>query len=656
MKLSRFWSRDCHKPCEVSPPCPLPYRVTSALFSGWLPLVAQCDTWVARCLFPLALVILVSGLDDLALDYVCLWAWLRRRWLTGRAATGRAATVSPIQGPREPVSPIEKRVAVFVPLWHEHGVIAGMVEHNASAINYSNYHFFIGAYPNDDPTLSTVRELESRFPHVHLAVCPHNGPTSKADCLNWIYQRMLLFEEHHGPREGARFDIIITHDAEDLIHPEAFSYINAYAGEFDMVQIPVLPLATPLRDLVHGIYCDEFAEWQIKDMPARQLMGSFVPSNGVGTGFTRRALEKLATAEHNLIFEPACLTEDYENGLRLHKLGCKQMFVPLTKHGSAKDGSKHGSTIVATREFFPRTVRSAIRQRSRWIQGIGLQSWERHGWRGSLPEVYWFWRDRKGLFGHPLSLLSNFVFLYGVLTWVLAQSTGTPWGIAKYALHPALLVVTLAFQVVQTAVRMGCTARLYGPRFAIGVPLRSVCGNWINTVATWKAVRSYVRARMRHEPLVWVKTEHAYPSRSALIEHKRKLGEILIGSAYAEESDVLRALETQPPGMRLCEHMVLLGIITEDELYEALSLQQSLPSGRLEPWVISTNIARALPRRLVREWRVLPFRISSGNMFLASPEIPTDDLTRKLRGFTRLSLRFHLVTPQNFEELAESLL
>jgi adsorption protein B len=615
--------------------------------------VARCDAWVAGCLFPLALVILISGLDDLALDCVCLWAWLTSRFFNSmryRAASYRAATVrEPV--PREPV-PIEKRIAVFVPLWHEHAVIAGMVEHNVSAINYSNYHFFIGAYPNDDPTLDAIRELESRFRHVHLAVCPHNGPTSKADCLNWIYQRMLLFEEHHSPREDVRFDIIITHDAEDLIHPEAFSYINAYADEFDMVQIPVLPLPTPLRDLVHGIYCDEFAEWQLKDMPARQLMGSFVPSNGVGTGYTRRALEMLANAEHNLIFEPACLTEDYENGLRLHKLACRQMFVPLARHGA----SKLAASVVATREFFPRTVRSAIRQRSRWILGIGLQSWERHGWRGSLPEVYWFWRDRKGLFGHPLSLLSNFVFLYGALTWVAAESTGAPWGIAKYSLHPALLLATLALQVVQTCVRMGCSARLYGPRFALAVPLRSVCGNWINTIATWRAVRSYLRSRIRHEPLVWVKTEHAYPSRSALIEHKRKLGEILIGSAYAEESDVVRALETQPPGMRLGEHLVLLGIITEDELYEALSLQQSLPSGRLEPWVISTNIARALPRRVVREWRVLPFRISSGSMFLASPEIPTDALARTLRGFTRLSLRFHLVTPQNFEELAEILL
>ena len=464
---------------------------------------------MARCLFPLAMLILVSGLDDLALDCVCLWAWLRAM------LKPRLSNSLPAEQKESPQ--VEKRIAIFVPLWHEHAVIPGMVEHNASAINYSNYHFFIGAYPNDDPTLDAVRDLEARFTHVHLAVCPHNGPTSKADCLNWIYQRMLLFEEQH----HTVFELVITHDAEDLIHPEAFSNINAYASAITTwCRFRFYRCRRPCATWFTAFIATSSPNGRLKDMPARQLMGSFVPSNGVGTGFTRRALEQLATSEHNLIFEPSCLTEDYENGLRLHKLGCKQMFVPL---------AKHDATFVATREFFPRTVRSAVRQRSRWILGIGLQSWERHGWCGNLPEVYWFWRDRKGLFGHPLSLLSNFVFLYGLLTWLAAESTGAPWGIAKYSLHPALLVATLGFQVVQTGVRMGCSARVYGMKFALAVPLRSVCGNWINTIATWKAVRSYARARIRHEPLVWVKTEHAYPSRSALIEHKRKLGEILIG-------------------------------------------------------------------------------------------------------------------------------
>ena len=39
-----------------------------------------------------------------------------------------------------------------------------------------------------------------------LAVNPHDGPTSKADNLNWIYQRMLMHEQEH----AVRFDMILT--------------------------------------------------------------------------------------------------------------------------------------------------------------------------------------------------------------------------------------------------------------------------------------------------------------------------------------------------------------------------------------------------------------------------------------------------------------
>lgn len=605
--------------------------ISSLLGSSWW---QAADTFVAAVLLPTSVAILISGLDDLALDLVCLWAWIKTRFR-------KRGNETDVQQPD--LTKPEKLIAIFVPLWHEHAVIGGMVEHNVAAIHYDNYHFFIGGYPNDEPTLDAVRDLEARFPHVHLAVCPSDGPTSKADCLNWIYQRMLLFEEHH----NVRFEIVITHDAEDLIHPRAFGLINAHADDFEMVQIPVLPLPTGFPSLVHSIYCDEFAEWQIKDMPARKLMGSFVPSNGVGTGFTRAALEKLANAEHNLIFEPQCLTEDYENGLRLHKLGCSQIFVPLQLSDAG---------WIATREFFPQTARSAIRQRTRWITGIGLQSWERHGFRGALPQVYWFWRDRKGLFGNPISLLSNFIFLYGFLTWALSRLAGAPWGLANQTLHPSLLISTLIIQIIQSAVRMGCATRIYGFVFAIGVPVRGVCGNWINSMATFRAVTAYLRARIQHRPLVWLKTEHAYPSRTALLEHKRRLGEILAGSGYVDESDLEQALATKPAGIRLGEHLVQLGRITEEELYEALSLQQSLPAGRLDPWVVNTNVARALPKQVIRDWQVLPFRIAAGSMHLASPEIPTDEMSRTLRSYTRLSLRFHLVTPRNFGELTDTVL
>jgi hypothetical protein len=45
----------------------------------------------------------------------------------------------------------------------------------------------------------------------------------------------------------------------------------------------------------------------------------------VGTGFDRSALENLRAQNHGLIFDPDCLTEDYETGLRMFSGGYRQM-------------------------------------------------------------------------------------------------------------------------------------------------------------------------------------------------------------------------------------------------------------------------------------------------------------------------------------------
>ncbi|HYK17180.1 MAG TPA: hypothetical protein VEV37_04125, partial [Bryobacteraceae bacterium] len=50
------------------------------------------------------------------------------------------------------------------------------------------------------------------------------------------------------------------------------------------------------------------------------------------------------------------------------------------------------------------------------------------------------WRDRKGLFGNPLSLLSNLLFGYGALTWIYAKLSSSPWGLAHANLHHRLLL------------------------------------------------------------------------------------------------------------------------------------------------------------------------------------------------------------------------
>ncbi|MGH9631494.1 MAG: glycosyl transferase family protein [Bryobacteraceae bacterium] len=598
-------------------------------------LLTPADNLVALVLLPLALWILLSGLDDLVLDCAWIYGWFRRRLQGARDRDLREAGQTP-----------EKLMAIFVPLWSEYRVIARMVEHNAKEIRYSRYHFFIGAYPNDEPTVEVVRTLEQRFPHVHLALCPHDGPTSKADCLNWIYQRMLQYEQQH----AARFEVVVTHDAEDVIHPDSLFWINYYAERYGMVQVPVLPLPTPWWKLTHGVYCDEFSEFQFKDMPARALMRSFIPSNGVGTAFVRTVLERLAAAESNRIFEPSCLTEDYENGIRLHQMGTSQHFMPL---------QFHQGDVVATREFFPQTFLGAVRLRTRWVTGIALQTWQRHGWQGTLAVKYWLWRDRKGLAGNPISLVSNLVFLYGTGTWILSMATGAEWGLGAVVLQPEvklLLAMTLSSGILRLGVRTICARRIFGLTFALAVPLRVFQANLINSLASVWAIYRYFRARWLRQPLVWLKTEHAYPSQIALRQQRLRLGEVLVGSQYISEEQLQHALATVPDGTRLGEHMVALGFVSEEEVCEALSLQHGLPSGELCANEIHRNVARTLPEWIMRQWRVLPYRIEFGSMFVASPEVPSDAMQAELRRFTHLEFRFQLITQRNFRALAEELL
>jgi hypothetical protein len=203
---------------------------------------------------------------------------------------------------------------------------------------------------------------------------------------------------------------------------------------------------------------------------------------------------------------------------------------------------------------------------------------------------------------------------------------------------------------------MGCVGRIYGALFALGVPVRTLLANTLNTAATLNALIRFATARALGRPLVWLKTDHSYPSRAALTGQRRKLGEILVSLGHLEPHEVARALNAMPDGMRLGEFLAGSGRLTEEHVYDGLSLQQGLPVERIEPADVPLCVARALPERAAREWRVLPFRVAEGQLFVAGPEPPTAAVTAALRNFTSLEVRFHLITPSRFESLAEALL
>lgn len=588
---------------------------------------ADCWPWIAGSL---AIVLLLSGIDDLIPVLICY------AFKNSRKRTDPGASTSPA---RPAGAEDERRIAIFIPCWKESEVIEKMVRHNLSAIRYRNFDVFVGAYPNDEATIAATRKLASVFRNVHVAECPHPGPTSKADCLNWIYQRMLLHEEQN----ALRFDTVVLHDAEDLIHPDALATINRERCRYAMVQVPVLPLATRLNEVTHGVYCDEFAEFQTIDMPARQLSGSFIPSNGVGTGFAREILESLAAERHNLVFDARSLTEDYEIGVSIHRAGYPQCFVPLARGDRG---------LIVTREYFPRTAASAIRQRTRWVTGIALQCWERGGWSGPFWTRYWFWRDRKGLLANPLSFLVNVLFGIGLIDLFASTAAHRRWVFAIENHWVVILcTLTLLLQCLRLAIRMACVGRIYGWIFALGAPLRCFHGNFVNGCASVMAMWLYARARLARKPLVWLKTEHAYPSREALLLQRRELEDVLVDAGYIRHEEMIQIKAGMPAGMELAEYLLVLGSLSDEDLCNALSLQSGVPSTRVDHRQVKLRVARSLPAHLEKRFGVVPFHVDSGRLLVASRRVPSSAVLDEMKGYTRLQIEPQLVTRKNYDEL-----
>src|SRR5918996_5785633 len=309
----------------------------------------------------LAVLLLISALDDLIIDLVY---WLRRGW--------RAATVYRAHDRldyRALYTPAEKPFAIMVPAWHETGVIGRMAELAATTLDYENYHIFVGTYPNDPDTQRDVDQVCARFRNVHKVVCARPGPTSKADCLNNVLDAILQFEV----RAGLQFSGFILHDAEDVTSGMELRLFNYLVDKKDLIQLPVYPFERRWCDFTSAHYMDEFAEVHGKDILVREAVAGQVPSAGVGTCFSRRAVMALLADGDGIAFDVQSLTEDYDIGFRLRAKGMTEIFVRFPVVTNAGERSRSGGaavgasarevSVICVREYFPNTVAAAVRQK-----------------------------------------------------------------------------------------------------------------------------------------------------------------------------------------------------------------------------------------------------------------------------------------------------
>lgn len=440
------------------------------------------DFGARELIFFAAFWLLLGALDELIIDI--LWVRYRRR-----ASSAAAEPVADNQT-------YNKNFAIFIAAWQEADVITSTLRTMLTQWQSDNVRIFLGCYANDPDTLEAAQAIghDSRL---QIVINPSHGPTSKAQCLNQLWQAMSDYEQD----SGQPFDAVVLHDAEDMVHSEALAAFDAELHAHEVVQLPVIPLIHPQSPLISGHYADEFAEAHGKAMIVRDYLKAGLPLAGVGCAINRALLEQIAASPDRSIydgpFSEDSLTEDYELGLLLHGMGARSTLC----RRRARDGE-----WIATRAYFPHRVSESVRQKSRWIAGIALNGWDRMGWEGGIAELWMRLRDRRTLLNAIVLTTAYFAAVASGLL-VLASWFGI------YTVPPLpqpltlLLLLNAVFLFWRMIMRIIFTADIYGWRQGLLAVPRMVVGNIITIMAARRALVIYCKMLLGG-PLHWDKTTH----------------------------------------------------------------------------------------------------------------------------------------------------
>ncbi len=574
-------------------------------------------TWYAfRVLFiVLVVVFLISGLDDLFMDLVHYTRLIHRRLF-------RRKFIKPVTREQLADAP-EKPIAIMIPAWDESNIIQRMLLNTAGACDYKNFHIFVGTYPNDEATAHEAQKAREVFPNMDIIVTPADGPTNKADCLNWIYQGIRIFEKKH----DIQFAAFVMQDAEDIVHPLWLKFINHLMPRVDFIQLPVFPLEGPWYQFVAGVYRDEFAENHTKDMRAREVLSEALPSAGVGTALSRRTIEWLANERKNQIFDIKSLTEDYLLGILLNTMPGKKIFLQQwvefrqkrKRWFSREEKEVTVRQPVATREYFPNSFMSAVRQKSRWILGISLQGWSA-GWTRSWGTNYFLYRDRKALVTNLAVVIGYVVVLFWAgISAFNAWRPGTEIPPLVEVHEPIFKValVVLGLFGWRIANRMFATATIYNVfEGCLAVP-RLLLGNFVNFSATVMAIQRFIKSKISGTVPAWGKTEHAWPSEEQMRKYRRKLGDLLLDRRMVTADQLEEALAIQQrKGGKLGAILIDMGALWEEDVVHMVAEQENKQAVEIDPYA-ARDLLDLVPRSCAEEHRVYPVAMEAGGLVLA---------------------------------------
>lgn len=385
-----------------------------------------------------------------------LW-WMLHAWRTPEVLRQTGFTVAS--------RPPAMSFSLIVPGRHEEAVM-GTTLRQLMESDHPDFEV-IAVVGHDDPGTREVAEGAARqYPGRMKVVMDHNWPKNKPKALNSALPH-------------CRGQVVGVFDAEDEVDPRLLRQVDA---TFQSENAHVVQGGVQLMNFRSSWYslrnCLEYFFWFRSRLHLHAEHG-FIPLGG-NTVFVRTDVLRAVGG-----WDPECLAEDCELGVRLSTLGARVAIAY--------------SADLVTREETPDSLRGLFKQRTRWNQGF-LQVLRKRAWR-ELPS-----RRQKMLARFTLSMpfmqaFAGVGIVVSVVTGVLLRA---PVALAMLSFVPAVPTLsTLAFEIA--GLREFCRLYYVRPRLSDYVWL--VVGTFpYQLVLAGAAVRAVVREALGLRG--WEKTAH----------------------------------------------------------------------------------------------------------------------------------------------------
>lgn len=412
-------------------------------------------------MFALSAVVILTSLFLGAVGALTL-AWMLYAW---RTPEGLAATrfVHRERGRRD-VPP--RRFSLIVPARHEDAVLMHTLD-GLAALQHDNFEVLCVVGDDDPGTAAVAEEAARRHPGLVRVLVDHSVPKNKPKALN------TALPECTG-------DVVGVFDAEDEVSPLLLQAIEAafHQDRADVVQggVQLMNIGSSWWSLRN---CLEYFFW-FRSRLHYHADRSFIPLGG-NTVFVRTNLLRAVDG-----WDPDCLAEDCELGVRLSGLGASI--------------SVAYEPALVTKEETPGSLRSLVKQRTRWNQGF-LQVLRKGEWR-RLESRRQRLLARYTLLTPFLQALAGLIVPVSIAFMLLAK---TPPVVTLLGFVPLLLVLaSLAIEVI--------AVHEFGRDFGVRIRARDYVRLVLGTLPyQWLLAAAAVRAAWRElrNERGWEKTEHS---------------------------------------------------------------------------------------------------------------------------------------------------